>query len=472
MSGIRAADLRLVLPRPPAHVIVDPSEPDWARAISELGLEAGPDERPDLAVGPLDPDAVAPMLLGSGRPPRRALLASGRAVERILVRPGPTGPRLAIPLGNPAAARLAFSAPRPNDHRLAAIRRTAARVATARGLAPRDAVVTVAVPEAGPPFPIAAAADLGADATGGWLAWFGDGDDIQRIVFHAIPAGATAPTTVVKVGRVVGYTAAFDADAAGLALLAARAPDAATHAPRVLGRFEIGGLAASVETAALGPTLNHVLDAEGDAALPHVDRVLTWLIALGRESRGAPGALRPELDRLAAEVLPAYPGVDPALDGPILGPLGSVPPVLAHRDVGSWNIAVDGAAFTVLDWESTAYPSVPLWDTAYLLADACSSVDGPAPVDRKVARIVSLFAGEHRLSGYAFDRIRTAAEALAVPDEAIGPAIITGWLHHGRSRASRAVRAGRLPVAEGLINRVAARWLEDGALGLGWRIPA
>jgi hypothetical protein len=33
------------------------------------------------------------------------------------------------------------------------------------------------------------------------------------------------------------------------------------------------------------------------------------------------------------------------------------------------------------------------------------------------------------------------------------------------------VRAGRLPVAEGLINRVAARWLDDPALGLGWRLP-
>jgi hypothetical protein len=144
---------------------------------------------------------------------------------------------------------------------------------------------------------------------------------------------------------------------------------------------------------------------------------------------------------------------------------------LAHRDPGSWNIAVDGTDFTVLDWESAAFPSIPLWDTAYLLADACSAVDGPAPVERKVSRIAALFAGEHRLSEYAFDHLRTAATALDVPEDAIGPAIITGWLHHGRSRASRAVRAGRLPVAEGLINRVAARWLEDPALGPGWRLP-
>jgi len=35
----------------------------------------------------------------------------------------------------------------------------------------------------------------------------------------------------------------------------------------------------------------------------------------------------------------------------------------------------------------------------------------------------------------------------------------------------RAARAGRLPVLEGLINRVAARWLDDPRLGAGWRFP-
>jgi hypothetical protein len=75
------------------------------------------------------------------------------------------------------------------------------------------------------------------------------------------------------------------------------------------------------------------------------------------------------------------------------------------------------------------------------------------------------------MSRYAFDHLRAAAAALDVPATAIGPAVVTGWLHHGRSRASRAVRAGRLPVAEGLINRVAERWLDDPALGLGWQLP-
>ncbi|MEY3361707.1 MAG: hypothetical protein RL531_1426, partial [Actinomycetota bacterium] len=267
------------------------------------------------------------------------------------------------------------------------------------------------------------------------------------------------------------YRAPFDADAAGLELLATHAPVCAAHAPRLLGQFEVAGLAASVETAATGTPLHALLDASGDRALAHVERILAWIIELGRASRGPIGGLGPELDRLAREVIPGHEGIDPDPDGALLGPLGRLHPVLAHRDPGSWNITVAGADFTVLDWESAAYPSVPLWDTAYLLADACSAVDGPAPMDRKVARITALFAGEHRLSGFAFARLREAAAALEVPDDAIAPAIITGWLHHGRSRAARAVRAGRLPVIEGLINRVAARWLADPRLGAGWRFP-
>ena len=471
MSGIRAADLRLVLPRPPALVAVDPSEADWARAVTELGIAAGPGDAPDLAVTADPVGSGAPMTLTPGRVSRRALRGAGYAVERILVRPGPQGPRLALPLGNPVAARLAFTAQRPSERGLPAARRTAARVGAGLGVAPGVDVTTLATRVPGPPFPLAAASVHGADATGGWVAWFGDGDDIQRVVLHAISAGATAPTTIVKVGRVPGYRAAFDADAAGLALLAEHAPGAAARAPRILGRFDVADLAASVETAAHGPTLNFVLDTEGDRALEHVDRILRWIIQLGVGSRGTRGALRPELERLAADVIGAYNGIDASLDGPLLAPLADVTPVLAHRDPGSWNIAVDGTDFTVLDWESAAFPSIPLWDTAYLLADACSSVDGPAPVDRKVSRIVALFAGEHRLSTYAFERLRAAATALEVPEDAIGPAIITGWLHHGRSRASRAARAGRLPVAEGLINRVAARWLEDPALGPAWRLP-
>lgn len=471
MSGIRAADLRLVLPHPPHRVAVDPGEPAWAAAASDLDLAAGPQDAPDLVVAPGVPAVDAPMLLLPGRAPQRALRARGLTVSRLLVRPGPEGPRLALPIGDPTLAGLAFGGPVPSGGPVAGIRRTTARFGAGLGLVPARSIVTIAARSPGLPFPLAAGAEHGVDASGGWLAWFGDGDDLQRVVLHALPRGAAAPTTVVKVARVPGYTAAFDADAAGLALLAEHAPALADHVPRLLGRFDVAGLAASVETAAPGRSLNVLLDASGDRALAHVDRVLTWLIELGRRSRGPVGGLTPELERLARDVLPAHGDLDPRIDGSLLGPLAPLHPVLAHRDPGSWNIAVADTGFTLLDWESAAYPSVPLWDTAYLLADACSAVDGPAPVDRKVARIAALFAGEHRLSSYAFARLREAAIALEVPEAAIGPAVTTGWLHHGRSRANRAVRAGRLPVAEGLVNRVAARWLADPRLGAGWRFP-
>ncbi|MEI6571048.1 MAG: phosphotransferase, partial [Actinomycetes bacterium] len=152
----------------------------------------------------------------------------------------------------------------------------------------------------------------------------------------------------------------------------------------------------------------------------------------------------------------------------LLAPLQSAPAVLAHRDPGSWNIAVSGEQFCVLDWESAAYPSIPLWDLAYFLSDAYSALDGPVGADTKVDRIAALFKGEHPRSGDLMAQLARGAAAMGLPSEAIGAAVVTGWLHHGRSASVRAERSPGVDVKEGLINRVAKAWLQDPQLGLTW----
>ncbi len=473
MRTIRAADLRLTLPQSAPRIHVDPEIEEWRSSAESMGCLTIDAQDADLRisrVSPLNADlmrSAPPMLLILGRAPRRPLIAAGYSVERVVVRSGAHGPRLAFPIGNTSAARYALETTRPTRSAVDSARTAIVRAALRVGYAPADSVVTIATRIPGPPFPIAAAQHLGADASGGWIAWFGDGDDLQRVVFHAFPYDSDAPTTVVKISRVQDNALAFAADERGLGLLNSKAPNSASMAPKILGRFEVEGLSGSVETAALGATLNLVLDeGESPSALAHIERVTDWLIAMGAESAGPSSDLAPELERISRDILSAYAeyGVSDAL----LAPLNSAPAVLAHRDPGSWNIAVSGEQFCVLDWESCAYPSIPLWDLAYFLSDAYSALDGPADADTKVDRIAALFKGEHPRSADLMAHLVRGAAAMGLPSEAIGAAVVTGWLHHGRSLAARAERASGNEVIEGLINRVARVWLTDPLLGPQW----
>ncbi len=473
MRTIRAADLRLTLPQSAPRIHVDPEIEEWRSSAESMGCLTIDAQDADLRisrVSPLNADlmrSAPPMLLILGRAPRRPLLAAGYSVERVVVRSGAHGPRLAFPIGNTSAARYALETTRPTRSAVDSARTAIVRAALRVGYAPADSVVTIATRIPGPPFPIAAAQHLGADASGGWIAWFGDGDDLQRVVFHAFPYDSDVPTTVVKISRVQGNALAFAADERGLGLLNSKAPKSASMAPKILGRFEVEGLSGSVETAALGATLNLVLDeGESPSALGHIERVTDWLIAMGAESAGPSSDLAPELERISRDILSAY--AEYGVSDSLLAPLNSAPAVLAHRDPGSWNIAVSGEQFCVLDWESCAYPSIPLWDLAYFLSDAFSALDGPADADEKVDRIAALFRGEHPRSADLMAHLVRGAAAMGLPREAIGAAVVTGWLHHGRSLAARAERASGNEVIEGLINRVARVWLTDPLLGPQW----
>ena len=99
--------------------------------------------------------------------------------------------------------------------------------------------------------------------------------------------------------------------------------------------------------------------------------------------------------------------------------LASLPAVLQHNDLGTWNIVSDGGAdFTAVDWESANPSGLPLWDLWYFLADALRLLDGEEAADS--GAFARLFRGEAPASPELFRWTRTAVEALAIPAQVVG----------------------------------------------------
>jgi hypothetical protein len=324
--------------------------------------------------------------------------------------------------------------------------------------------------EARPPFMLAEAEQLGVAADGEWFLTLGQSDDLTRGVFHVFPRGEREPRWVVKFARTRAYPDPFDRDQRGLALAAeAAAVGVADHAPRLLGRFEVVGLHASLETAAVGKRLTNVLRGRGTrtAKLRVVEAIAGWLVELGSRTRTTSDRLAADLERLRTEVLPRWAGA--AIPGSLVDELPPVAGVLQHNDPGSWNIVVSRTSFTVVDWESARRNGLPLWDLAYFLGDALTELASPSRRDRYAA---SLFNGEEELSGVLFKWLRLGADAAQVPREAVGRVVALGWLHHGLSHVARDAEASRRGPTSGhdetFGERMARVWTTEPGLGPRW----
>ena len=104
--------------------------------------------------------------------------------------------------------------------------------------------------------------------------------------------------------------------------------------------------------------------------------------------------------------------------------LPPVPAVAQHNDLGTWNVVADDGDFVAVDWENTREAALPLWDLLYFLGDAFVLLDGwkaPADAPKELpARMVRLFTGGAPSSPLLFSWVRRAAEAAAVPPDAVG----------------------------------------------------
>ena len=478
---LRRADARFLLTVPPRSSATVGDVDGWQEALRALRIDdVGEGSVPNLVVArssharaAVARGADAVILEGRGR--RRELVGAGYEVRRFLAVPNQADAEFLIPLDQPSAARYAVERALPDRRGWKSVRNRVVGGLLGRGVLPAvGPVVSVGQRHAGQPFLVAAATELGVAPDARWYVALGQrGDDYRRGTFMLFPDDDRVPRWVVKFARVPGYARPFDYEENALRLAAAAGPNVRPRVPELLGRFTVDGIEASVERAATGWRLDHVLGSSEppSAKLRVIDAVAEWALELARaETDQSRAAERVAL--LARDVLPQWlPGEQVQL---LEARLATVPVVLQHQDLGSYNVITAGADFTVLDWEGARPDGLPLWDVVHFLFDALARLDGATDsIARRDEHAVRLFRGELPSSAVLFRWVREAVSASKLAPDSVA-ALVTGlWLAIG----SHFLEAQERPPAVGSERhqalpppaRFAAIWLETPGLGLGWR---
>ena len=477
--SLRRADARFALPRLGRTAAVVGDLPGWREGLEQAGVEVAAAERAELVVAPsamaaealaLNPELL---VLEGGRPARR-LRAEGWSPLVLLPLPDVERPELLLPAGQAAPVRYAVRQWRPGSSARTRARNALARELIARGLVPPGRrTLTVASRSGGDPFFVEAARErLGVEASG-WFGAFGRwAKRFSRGAFFLFADDDPAPGWVLKHARIPGLGDVFDRDERGLRLAAGSAAIVANHAPRFVGRFEVEGLYASVETAARGESLAAALDPSRPRSkrLAVVERIADWLVRVGAQTSAPPAALEPERRRLAAEVVPRW--ADHGLAHDLVENMPPVPAVFQHGDVFGENVVLDHrGGFTVLDWESAREHGLPLWDLFYFLTRAIAALDDLQTEAGREEHFVRLWRGELPASELLFTWIRRAVETGGVPREAVGPLATLLWLSYALLDLDQ---AAEIEAAEGTAQEppvtvpFARRWLSEPGLGPGW----
>jgi hypothetical protein len=479
--SLHRVDPRFVLPHPVRRAVVLDGLEGWRTGLAAAGVEVvEQNAAADLVVG-AGRDAAAAGAAGAASviiegAQERRLRQAGYRTRRLLLRPTRERPTLALPLDQRAAVSYALERWSVVDRRWKAARMQAARALASRGRFPAWAspVLTVATRQIGPPALVAAAGEFDLPGDVGWFLTFGQGDSLSRNAFQLFRQGAAEPEWILKFARVAGYSERFADDERGLALAHSARGGVALRVPRLIGRFEVDGIHASLETAAAGRRLRDVLATPGDRAakLQLIDRIGEWILELGRQTQRPAEALEPELERLRNEVVPSWREL-----GVPSGLVDELPTLLAvaqHNDLGTWNVVADGDDFVVVDWENARATGLPLWDLLYFLADAFVHLDAPAGPEDLPGRIAGLFAGEEPSSRLLFGWVRRAAEATGVPSDSVGGVATLCWLSHSLSVRTHnvdlaALTPGDPPRVHGL-EGIARAWMAHPALGPRWSV--
>jgi hypothetical protein len=480
--SLHRVDPRFVLPHGVRRAVVLDGVREWEIGLASAGVEVcSPSDTPaDLAVAPsrLADEARATrarsIILEGSR--RRTPKDADYCARRLLLRPTRDRPTLALPLDQPTSTSYALEHWSIVDRRWKRARMRAAQELVVHGVFPSWAspVVTTLTEASAPPLLVSAARSLGVPEDAPWFLTFGQGDALSRNAFQLFRAGRSEPEWVLKFARVAGYSQRFDNDERGLDLARRAGGAVAAHAPRLVGRFEVDGLHASLETFAAGRRLRDVLIAPGDRAvkLNLIDRIAQWILELGKRTQTAPEALGPELERLRAAVVPnwAHFGVR----AEIVDGLPRLPAVTQHNDLGAWNVVAQDGHFVVLDWENVRPDSLPLWDLVYFLGNALVLLDGPYTPDELPQRLGRLFAGQSSASPLLFSWVRRGADVSGVPLDAVSAITTLCWLSHSLSARDHNVDIASLtpedpPRMHGL-EGIGEAWMTHAALGPGWSV--
>ncbi|HEY7694389.1 MAG TPA: hypothetical protein VH816_18785 [Gaiellaceae bacterium] len=476
MSSVARADLRFVLASPVRSAVVLGDLAPWTEALAFAGVQVDDRaRRPDVAVAPvgLARSALAtgaPTIVLEGRAFHR-LSRAGFAVRRYLPLPSIEAPGLILPTGDAAPVRYALRRWRPASTAAKRVRNRIAEAAiSSRALPPVRPLQAVGTrgPTAYPYF-VAAATEVGVPSDVSWYLAPGHGDALTRGTFYLFRPASREPDWVLKFARIPGYRKPFDRDEQGLRLAAAAGETVVAHVPRLFGRLEVDGVHASVETAASGEPLSALVRRSPGDARRKIDEIADWVVRVGVDTASPADALRAERERLTDEILPQWTrsGADPAW----VDRLAPVPGVLQHNDLGTWNLVVDAAGFTAIDWEWAREHGFPLWDLLYFLVDALPQLDGARTDTERVQAALKLVRGESRSSGLLFSWLGRAVSDIGIPAAAVGTLATLCFLHHGRSHLSRARElssAGATRSRVPPIEQIAPLWLADPALGPTW----
>jgi hypothetical protein len=482
--SLHRVDPRFVLPHPVRRAVVLDGLEEWRAGLVSAGIEvsnqASEGSPPDVVVSPARLAAQArylraPSIIVEGSR-ERPFRGGDYQARRVLLRPTRERPTLALPLDQQAPVTYALERWSVVDRRWKTARMRAARGLVSHGLFPSWAspVVTVATHAVGPPTLVAAAGELGVPSDATWFLTFGQGDALSRNAFQLFRAGSDQPEWVLKFARVAGYAERFDNDERGLRLAHAAGDVIAAHAPRLVGRFDVDGVHASLETAAAGRRLRDLLLKPGDqtAKLKLIERIAGWILELGRLTQTSPEEMGTERERLRGDVVPRWREL--GVRSELVDELPSLPAVAQHNDLGAWNVVADDGDFVVVDWENVREAALPLWDLFYFLGSAFVLLDGSVTPEQLPARIVRLFAGEARSSRRLFSWVRRGAEAADVPPEAVGALATLCWLSHSHSARAHNVDLATFtpldpPRMHGL-EGIAPAWMAHPALGPSWSV--
>jgi hypothetical protein len=480
--SLHRVDPRFVLPHRVRRAVVLDGLEEWRAGLVSAGIEVSDassnGEPPDLVVTPArlaevarDTRARSIIVEGSRRRPFRQ---GDYQARQLLLRPTRERPTLALPLDQPAPVSYALERWSVVDRRWKSARMRAARLLVSRGLFPSWAspVVTFATRAAGPPTLVAAAGELGVPSDASWFLTFGQGDALSRNAFQLFRAGSDQPEWVLKFARVAGYSDRFDNDQRGLQLARTAGDLIAAHAPRLVGRFDVDGVHASLETAAAGRRLPDVLLTPGDRTikLRLIERIAGWIQELGRLTQTSPETMAAERTRLRSDVVPRWREL--GVGSELVDELPPLAAVTQHNDLGTWNVIAEDGNFVVVDWENVREAALPLWDLFYFLGNALVLLDGSDAPEQLPVRMVRLFAGEAPSSPLLFSWVRRATEAAGIPRDAVGAIATLCWLSHSLSASAHNVDLATFtprdpPRMHGL-EGMARAWMAHPALGSGW----
>jgi hypothetical protein len=469
--SLRRADPRFTLPRLARTAAVVGYLPGWQEGLEEAGVEMITG-KPALVVASADRAAEALALepelvvLEGGRPARR-LGDAGWSPLALLPLPDVERPELLLPAGHPAPVRHAVRQWRPGTSAATRARNALARELTARGVVPPGRRrVTVASRSGGDPAFVQAARDaLELDASDWFLAFGRWATSVSRGTFFLFPPQEPEPAWALKFARLPGLGGIFERDERGLRLAERSPPVIADHAPRLVGRLEVEGLHASVETAARGESLMAAIGPTRPRSdrVAAVERIAEWLVRLGEETAASPELLEPERRRLAAEVVPRWLG--DGLPRTFVDDLPPIPAVFQHGDVFGENVVLDGDDFTVLDWESAREHGAPLWDLFYFLTRSIAVLDDLRTEAEREDHFVRLWRGELPSSELLFRWTRRAVAATEVPPATVGPLATLLWLSYALLDLDQVGPDAEPPPTTVLFAR---RWLSEPGLGPAW----